>query len=222
MQPFDNVKYRQDRSSMIISDDDMRWAKSILYDTFVIEWLKKNPTAGYTTQGYFPPDIRKLGDAISVVNFLKLKDSPPLSILDVGAGPGLFLKLCLVHGHNVYGTEVPEIINSPVSDLYKHYNIDLFELVIKKSEKIVLPKQYDIIVASRTVFDEEDGYYKSDDWIEWKNQMFEHLNSNGKLFLKTNLKFFKNSIIPAQQEIVNAFGLPLLGWNSLTFLLKKN
>jgi hypothetical protein len=72
------------------------------------------------------------------------------------------------------------------------------------------------------VFDTEDEYYKSADWIEWKNQMFEYLNPNGKLFIKTNLKYFKSSIIPAQQEIVNAFGLPLLGWNSLTYLLEKN
>jgi len=222
MQQFDNAKYRQDRSSMIVSDEDMQWAKSVLYDSFVQEWLEKHPTTYYTAHGYFPPDIRKLGDAISIFNFLKLKDSPPLSILDIGAGPGLFLKLSAIHGHTVYGTEISEIINSPVNDLYKHYNIDIFELMITKSKKTILPKKYDIIVTSRTVFDTEDEYYKSADWIEWKNQMFEYLNPNGKLFIKTNLKYFKSSIIPAQQEIVNAFGLPLLGWNSLTYLLEKN
>ena len=219
---FDTNKYRQDRSALEITDADIAWARLVLYDTFTENWCKQNPTDYYTTEGYFPPDSRKTGEKVSIVNFLKLKDSTPLNILDIGAGAGQFLKLCAAYGHTVQGTEIPEVVNSAVSELYKHYNVDIFPLIIKKAEKIILPQQYDIITTARTVFDREDGYYTASDWLAWKDNMLEYLTPNGRLFIKTNLKYYKSGVNPENQEIIDAFGLPLLGWNSCTYIFTKN
>lgn len=219
---FDTNKYREDKSALTVLESELDWADSILYDSFTEKWCTCNSTNYYATEGYFPPDRRKTVEKVAIINFLKLKNSPPLQILDIGAGTGQFLKLCSAYGHSVQGTEIPEVINSPTNELYKHYNINIFELTIKKTEKIVLPNQYDIITTARTVFDRVDNYYTSKDWIYWKENMFEYLNPNGRLFLKTNLKYYKSGVNIENQEIFNAFGLPLLGWKSCTYLFTKN
>ena len=52
-----------------------------------------------------------------------------------------------------------------------------------------------------------------------KEDLFSHLNTNGTLFLKTNLKY---ALKDPQQAAMASLGEPLPGWNSLTFILKKN
>ena len=99
----------------------------------------------------------------------------------------------------------------------------MFELKVLKSKHIQLPKTYDVITAFRTQFNDIRGieFYEKD-WLYWRDNMFEFLNPGGQILLKTNLKFNKPPRIgKLQQEIMNAFGKPILGWNSYTYHFTK-
>ena len=93
-----------------------------------------------------------------------------------------------------------------------------------KNEYITLPKKYDVITAFRTQFNDIRGIeFNSKDWLYWRDNMFDFLNTNGQILLKTNLKFLKPPrICKLQNEIMKAFGKPILGWNSYTYHFTKS
>ena len=80
----------------------------------------------------------------------------------------------------------------------------------------------DVITLLRTQFNDiRTREFKEKDWHFWKDNMFEHLNPGGQLFLKTNLKFQKKVIGGMQTEIMKAFGPPIKGFNSYTYHFTK-
>lgn len=223
MQAFNTKKYIADRSAFSIDQKFVDWAESTVFDQYTADWCSRYPTHYYTVERYFPPNPKKFGDQSAVINFLKLQDSPPKDILDIGTGAGYFCKLSKQLGHNAEGTEIQSILDEPIVEVYKHYDITVSELTVRKNQKIELTKDYDYITAIRSMFNylPTHEYFLEKDWLYFKDNLLEYIKPGGAIFLKTNYKFFKNSITPEQQEIVNAFGEPLLGWNSFTYFIKK-
>ena len=220
---IDIAKYRSDRSQHSCSGRELDWARSILFDDFTSDWCDEHADTVYAMEGYFPPKDRKTAEKVSFINYLNLKNSNKKSILDIGTGAGQFLKLCNTIGHDTQGTEVQKRLDDPVYKIHQHYNLDLFELKVLKSKHIQLPKTYDVITAFRTQFNDIRGieFYEKD-WLYWRDNMFEFLNPGGQILLKTNLKFNKPPRIgKLQQEIMNALGKPILGWNSYTYHFTK-
>jgi cyclopropane fatty-acyl-phospholipid synthase-like methyltransferase len=208
------------KPSMVISEEDLSWARNILFDNFTQNWCNTNSNSIYSVGGYFPPDDSKLHEKIAVLNFLKLKEIKPISILDIGTGAGHFIKLANSLGHNSIGTEIAESI-TVLGDVYNHYQLAVSELEIQKQKEIQLNSTFDIISTLRTTFNEGDIgelYYTKQDWLFLKDNIFNFLNVGGKFFIKTNLKL--HSGIP-QHEIFQAFDEPLNGWNSFTYCLEK-
>jgi len=215
--------YRNRIQYALYSSSDLEWAKSVLYDNFTEQWCANNQDNYYSTGGYFPPDFKKLGDKLNAISFLNLKQGK-LKIVDLGCGCGHFVKLCNSLGHTAIGTEIQPVLDTKITEVHAHYNLDVLELEIKKNTEIVLPDKYDLIVGLRTTFnsgDENTFYYTAQDWLFLKENLFNFLEPNGRVFLKTNLKFLKNDITTAQQEMLSAFGDPIFGFNTFTYLLEK-
>lgn len=220
---MDLTLYRNRIQYALYSNNDLEWAKSVLYDNFTESWCANNQDNYYSTGGYFPPDFKKLGDKLNAISFLNLKQRN-LKILDVGCGCGHFVKLCNSLGHTASGTEIKTVLNTTVTEIHSHYNLDILELEIKKQTEIILPTKYDLIVGLRTTFnsgDENTFYYTAQDWLFLKENLFSFLEPKGQIFLKTNLKFLKNSITTPQKEMLSAFGDPIFGFNTFTYLLEK-
>jgi SAM-dependent methyltransferase len=216
---FNQNYYRENRHLMNVAEKDVELAHSILYDSFTKEWCNKYSNNHYVNAGYFPPNAKKTTEKISGIKYLNLDNTSNLKILDIGTGTGQFIKLCNHFGHNATGTEISEQLNSPLSELYNHYRVDVFNLKIE-TEYVILPEKYNVITLFRTVFNEYSNYNKTN-WLNLKNNLLDYLEPGGIVFLKTNLKFLKSGIDTASIELLKAFGDPVVGWNSFTYCIKK-
>jgi 2-polyprenyl-3-methyl-5-hydroxy-6-metoxy-1,4-benzoquinol methylase len=218
---IDLKKYKADRSAMNITAEDALWASNILNDDFIKNWIERNPENYFAREKYYPPFEKKTNEKVAVINFLKLKNSSPKTVLDISTGAGQFIKLCKELGHDVEGTETQQKLDTTATEIHTHYGVNVFELTIQHGKEIKFEKSYDYITSLRTQFNDLGVLWTSNDWKNFKENMFDYLNPNGTLFLKTNLKIQKHDVGRKQQEMINAFGPPLLGWNSFTYCLKK-
>ncbi len=220
---MDLTFYRKQIQYALYANEDLEWAKSILYNNFTEQWCNNNQDNYYATGGYFPPDFKKLGDKLNAISFLNLKQGK-LKILDIGCGCGHFVKLCNSLGHTASGTEIKSVLDTKISEVHNHYNLNVLDLEIKKQTEFTLLEKYDLISSLRTTFnsgDENTFYFSTQDWLFLKENLFNFLKPNGRVFLKTNLKFLKNSITVPQKEMLAAFGDPIVGFNTFTYLLER-
>tara|TARA_Y200000002_G_scaffold57153_1_gene42426 strand:+ start:4722 stop:5387 length:666 start_codon:yes stop_codon:yes gene_type:complete len=215
-------EYRSNRSKQNCTGGELEWGRSILFDEVTEQWCSEHSDTVYAMEGYFPPKDRKTAEKIAFMNYLNLFKKDKRKILDIGTGAGQFMKLCMSLGHNVSGTEVQKRLDDPVYKIHQHYGLELFELKLMPSKYVFLPQSYDVITLLRTQFNDiRNREFTEKDWHYWKDNMFDHLNAGGQLFLKTNLKFQKKVIGGMQTEIMKAFGLPIKGFNSFTYHFTK-
>lgn len=216
------LEYRSDRSQQNCTGGELEWGRSILFDDFTEQWCKEHSDTVYAMEGYFPPTDRKTAEKVAFINYLNLNKRDKCRILDIGTGAGQFMKLCMSLGHDVSGTEVQKRLDDPVYKIHQHYGLNLFELQLMPSKYVFLPQSYDVITLLRTQFNDiRTREFTEKDWHKWKDNMFDHLNPGGQVFLKTNLKFQKKNIGGMQLEIMKAFGSPIKGFNSFTYHFTK-
>ena len=207
------MQHFKDRSAFeTITPEQDAWARKILLTRTVQEWTELNSDSIYCQ--YLVSSTKKLADKLATINFLKLDKIDKIKILDIGAGCGQLVKLATMLGHHAVGTELGWAI-SDLESIYTHYNTTIFELEVKKQQEFKLPEKYDLITSLRIVFDEG---WNSSDWKFFKENCFDYLTDTGSLFLKTNLKHIECF---EQEQVELAFGPSLIGWNNLTFHLKK-
>lgn len=206
---------------MLVNNEDLSWAKSLVYDSWTEDWVKNKSKPDYLS--FFPPNTKKLkiDEKVAVLKFLGLDRLTEKNVLDLGAGQGHFQVLCNNKGHNTLGTEIPSTVED-LNDLYNHYNVNVIPHLIFKQQEIGNQfGKYDFITSLRVTFDHDTGTipcWTKEDWDFLKADLFEHLNSGGILFLKTNLKY---ALRDPQKAAMASLGEPLQGWNSLTFFLEK-
>lgn len=216
------MQHYKDRSAIRnYTSDQLDWADKLLNSEFVKKWKsEKTETCTIPYDKYLNETDTFLSEKLAILNFLKLTDSPPKSIFDIGTGVGHFLTLAKALGHTAEGSDIPESVNY-LKDIHLHYNINVVELSIYKQTEFKLPTTYDIITTARVVFDYENGHpnWSANDWNFFKENVFEYLNTNGKFFIKTNIKHVYD--LNVVNNIVEAYGDRLEGWNSITYLLTK-
>ena len=203
-----------------VSPEDVSWASSIVFDNRTAAWCENNPLSVYAFGRYFPPTPDKLQEKIAILNYLNLRNTAPIKILDIGTGTGHFVKLCESLGHSCDASDITSSLEE-LKDLHSIYNLNIFNLEVKAQTPTLLTSTYDLITTMRTTFDtgdQNDRYFSAEDWNFLIADLLTHLNPNGRIFLKTNLKLHDG---PAQTEIVKALGQPLDGWNSYTYLIRK-
>jgi len=194
-----------------------------------LDWARKcvdltNLNVPYdNTNNYYKyfDELVYLPEKLSIINFLKLRDTKNLKILDIGTGVGHLLVLSKNLGHSVVGTETKDSINF-LSNIYSFYELDIRELTIEKQQSFYLDDKFDLITICRSVFDYNEkleNTWTAQDWRFLKDNIFNYLNNNGRFFIKTNIKHAR--FPTAIKEIENAFGERISGWNSISYLFTK-
>ena len=119
---------------------------------------------------------------------LKLDDSAPQQILDLGCGAGFFLFLAKQSGHSCVGVDVGDY---PLSnELIQLFGIDRLTWRIRAFEPLPdLGRQFDLITAFSAAFNrnaEETRGWSPDEWEFFLNDLNGHLKSDGQILLEIN------------------------------------
>lgn len=135
------------------------------------------------------------------INHMNLVDVK--SVLDIGAGVGLLgVLLNYWYGIEVEATDVEDEKGSSgyknmYKKIFKHMKTPRHICEIKNGKPIKLPKKYDMITMTRTVFDREElegGYdnkypHEKFDYEYFLNDIFQYCN---RIFWKTNWQAIAN------------------------------
>ena len=160
-------------------------------------------------------------EKIKIFKHLNLDKEQKLDILDIGTGLALFPWLCKKYGHYCMFTDVnPHIIWRQSYNLGKIQS-NFHPLEITAYQDFTLPKEFDIITAHRTVFDEHDYRWHVDEWKWFLKNAVRYLKDSGKLFIKTNLtEHAPYRPHPSIRKLFESY-IVTEGFNSLAFEIKK-
>lgn len=129
-----------------------------------------------------------------IVRLCGLDKSTGKRVLDIGTGMGFLAKKIMDLGHKVLTTDCELPIDHNHS-LYRRsrdmLNVECIDDAVKAYIPMKIPGKFDVIVASRTVFDrgsdETDGrHWKIKEWKYWLNDVANHLTDEGFVYLKPN------------------------------------
>ena len=104
--------------------------------------------------------------------------------LDIGTGVGMLPFIYQQRGIEVEGTDITEDITGKMFiECCNVINLTRFELWVKPKQSLNLKRNYDLIVATRTEFDRQEGFdwnFFVDDCFKYCNRIFIHTNQGGK------------------------------------------
>jgi len=102
------------------------------------------------------------------------------SVLDIGTGVGVLPYIYKQRGLEVEGTDITEDITGTMfTECCNLIGLKRYELWVKPKQPMNLPRNYDMIVATRTEFDRQEGF----DWNYFLDDCFKHCN---RVFFKLN------------------------------------
>jgi len=134
-----------------------------------------------------------IGVNVKRVQDLWLDRSPPLQILDLGSGPGYFLYLCRLFGHEGLGLD-------PDDEPFFRGTTQFFDVrrvIARINPQTPLPdlgKKFDLVTGHRVCF-HRIARNENGQWVEWSPADWEvfindirtrFLNENGRLLLDFN------------------------------------
>jgi len=137
---------------------------------------------------------RKLRVAIVKAMVMRLHESKPLRILDIGHGGGYFATVCRELGHSCAGTEVPiERLPPGTAEAYAEITAalgfhDEQRLLVEALHPLALRGEYDVICAHKICF---NGHQQATEWgtSEWRffvEDVRRLLAPGGRLVLELN------------------------------------
>lgn len=154
---------------------------------------------------------------------LWLDRSSPLQILDLGCGPGYFLYLCRLFGHDAVGFD-------PADDPFFRGTIEFFKVhrVIGRIEpKTPLPdfgKKFDLVTGHRVCF-HRVARKQNGDWVEWTIRDWEFfindirtrlLKPNGRILLEFNRRQDGSSFFTHElRAFFESQGARIFRWKAL-------
>jgi SAM-dependent methyltransferase len=154
---------------------------------------------------------------------LWLDRSSPLRILDLGCGPGYFLYLCRLFGHDALGFD-------PAEDPFFSGTIEFFKVrrVIGRIERETplpdLGKKFDLVTGHRVCF-HRVARTENGDWLEWTPGDWEFfindvrtrfLKPNGRLLLEFNRRQDGSSFFTDElRAFFESKGARIFRWKAL-------
>lgn len=107
------------------------------------------------------------------------------SILDIGTGVGMLPFIYQQRGLETEGTDITEDITGKMFvECCELIKLQRYELWVRPNQPMNLPRKYDMIVATRTEFDRQEGWnwnYFLDDCFQYCNRVFFKLNEGGSI-----------------------------------------
>lgn len=142
---------------------------------------------------------------------LGLHRAQPMTILDLGAGPGHFPFVCRYFGHQVLGSDVERRPGFPEGNsqhlyaaLLELFEIDKVHLRIERRRELPdLGRRFDLVTALMAKFDNprRGVCWTADDWVFFLHDLAtRHLTPGGRVFLSFNRPFFTPEILHAMRE----------------------
>ncbi len=143
-----------------------------------------------------PLNIRRAQD-------LKLQRMPPLEILDIGCGGGLFLFVAQSLGHRGLGLDVGGIpVFDGLIDLLgierRNYRVSAFEALPNCG------RRFDLITAFATAFHggrEDSWRWGAREWDFFISNLEQHLEPNGRIFFDLNAAYKGKYFTPEILEV---------------------
>jgi hypothetical protein len=124
---------------------------------------------------------------------LRVHNSNPLTILDLGTGTGLFPFVCRVCGHAASGLDLPgQLMRSPEREIFTKmpaaFDVTVERFPIHAFTPIEGIGTYDLITSFLINF---NNHHKSDEWgrAQWEyfiSDLRTHLNPGGRIALMMN------------------------------------
>jgi SAM-dependent methyltransferase len=151
------------------------------------------PRAGARKINAYEDAVYWVGVNVRRVQDLWLDRTPPLRILDLGSGPGYFLYICRLFGHEGLGLDTDE--NPLFRGTTELFNVP--RVIARISPQTPLPelgKKFDLVTAHRVCFHRlERG--PTGEWQEWspadwkffiRDVRTRFLEPNGRFYLEFN------------------------------------
>lgn len=131
-------------------------------------------------------------------------DSPPLRILDMGTGTGIFPYLCGKMGHDATGLDVPDMPkeDAQVFALRNLLRIKTLTGSIKAQKPIEISGEYDLVTAFMTTF---NRFWTFDDWIYLFRDLKKHMSPEGRIHLQFNTMEEYEELLYQDQETLDFF-----------------
>ena len=102
------------------------------------------------------------------------------SVLDIGTGVGMLPFIYRQRGIEAEGTDITEEITGKMFiECCEMIKLKRYELWVRPVQPMNLPRKYDMIVATRTEFDRQEGW----DWNYFLNDCFQYCD---RVFFKLN------------------------------------
>jgi len=181
----------------------------------------------------FRPNARKInayedanywvGVNVKRIQDLWLDRSPPLDILDLGCGPGYFLYLCQMFGHNVVGLDPDD--EPFFRGTTKFFGVKRVVARINAREPLPdLGKRFDLVTAHRVCF-HRIARRENGEWLEWTDADWKFfvndvrtrfLKPDGRLLLEFNRRADGSSFFtPELRAFFESQGAQIVRWKAL-------
>jgi SAM-dependent methyltransferase len=125
--------------------------------------------------------------ALNICHQVSLQDSPPLRILDIGCGTGMFLYCARYFGHEGIGTDVETGL---MAEMAEAMGIDRRIEAVSPFVPMETAECFDLITSMGTKFDHpsssDDRQWGCAEWSFFLSDVEAHLSKAGRVFLRIN------------------------------------
>lgn len=124
---------------------------------------------------------------IGIMWELNLIGTPPLRVLDIGCGAGLFLYCLKYHGHDAIGTDIDDPLLAGLAEIY---GVDRRVIPVQPFTPLQIEGNFDLITCIQTYFDRPNPHNKHwwgrAEWHYFLSDMAGKLSPQGRIFLRIN------------------------------------
>jgi SAM-dependent methyltransferase len=132
---------------------------------------------------------------------LKLHRCPPKSVLDLGCGGGFFLFVLQQLGHSCLGLDMD--VFPLFTELLRLFGVERRVWTIRPFEPLPdLDRKFDLVTAFSIDFNRisKNGWWGPEEWAFFLDDVQQHLNPGGQIFLGLNPAINKEFYTPELRE----------------------